>query len=62
MAFIRNPGRSFPEYKSAETATAFLQSFWFPTQLPFGLDGDSESDDADMDLDSDIASDLEADV
>lgn len=61
MAFIRNPLKAFPEYKSTETAAAFLQNLWVPTHGGFALDWDSDSDDAGLIAGSDTDSDVGVD-
>ncbi len=44
MAYMRKPMKSFSQYRSIETAAAFLQDFWVPVHGNFGPDWDTDTD------------------
>lgn len=60
MAYMRKPMKSFPQYRSIETAAAFLQDFWIPVHGHYGPDWEPESDtesahsQGDFETDSDL--------
>ena len=58
MAYMRDPMGTFPEYRTIETAAAFLQDFWAPVEDNFDPEPEwhttSDEEDDGSDGDSDI--------